>query len=290
MREPDVYNRNWSQNRQKGFGVAQTNVKPLFNVDSPEEWTGMNNTNGGGYDPTKLTTWAGRVAGGTEGMIKSLGTTGGKGQINGKEWEMTPEQRAFYEATLPMYQLGGEDTVRQKVTDNVTKLVKDRSVMEAAGGYQKWYDNIQKGNNQQYQIAQAELRDPDASVRARGQQRMEMVANAQYVLNTSMPQVTQGIHQGIQNKVNQVKNFAGNHWWWMLPAGGALLYGLGNLFGRGNMQNPQAQGDQIPRPSYWKTGFNQPPQTGTTPAVTTPSVTPQPGMPSFNSQPTAQGF
>lgn len=269
MPDQEVYNRIWAQNRQKGFGTAQTNVKPLFNVDAPETWTGMNNSTGGSYNPAggnKLETFVNgvkRVFSPTEDMIKSLGTTGGKGQVNGIAWEMTPEQKAFYEATLPMYQYHGFDITKQperitqQVSDNVTKLVKDRSIMEAAGGYRQWYDNIQKGNNQQYQIAQAEMQSKDPEVVARGKQRMEMVANAQYVLNKSMPQVTQGIQQGIRNKVNQIKNFAGNNWWWMLPAGGALLYGLGNLFGRGNVQNPQ--GDQTPMPSYWKTGFQQTP-------------------------------
>ena len=280
--EQQVYNRNWAQNRQKGFGVAQTSVRPLFNVDAPEDWTGMNNMDGGGYDPTKWTTTAGRVVSGTEGMIKSFRDNGGKGQINGISWEMTPEQKAFYEATLPMYQMGHQV---KNVTDNVTNLVKDRSVMEAAGGYQQWYDNIQKGNNQQYQIAQAELQSKDPEVRVRGRQRIEMVANAQYVLNKSMPQVTHGIQQGINNKIQGVKNFVGNNWWWMLPAGGALLYGLGNLFGRGGQPMSQPGQHAVPMPSYWKTGFQQ--QTPQQPTVT-PS--PKPQVPSFDTQPTEQGF
>ena len=233
----------------------------------------MNNVDGGGYDPTKWTTTAGRVVSGTEGMIKSFGDNGGKGQINGISWEMSPEQKAFYEATLPMYQIGHQV---KNVTDNITKLVKDRSIMEAPGGYQKWYDNIQQGNNIQYQVAQAELRSKDPEVQARGRQRMEMVANAQYVLNKSMPQVTQGIQQGINNKIQGAKNFVGNNWWWMLPAGGALLYGLGNLFGRDGQPMGQQGQPAVPMPSYWKTGF-QTPNAGQVPQQPqTPVAVPQP--------------
>jgi hypothetical protein len=113
---------------------------------------------------------------------------------------------------------------------------------------------------------------------------MEMVANAQYVLNKSMPQVTQGIQQGINNKIQGIKNFAGNNWWWMLPAGGALLYGLGNLFGRGGQPMGQPGQPAVPMPSYWKTGF-QTPNTAQAPVTVA-----QPQVPSFDMQPTEQGF
>lgn len=244
-------NRQWAQNRQKGFATSQVDERPLFNVNAPEAWTGMRNSNGS-YDPErKVTRFVSRF-GGTKGFINNLNTD--KTTVNGIETQLSPEGLDFFKATTPMYEGGN---VKQNVTDNVSKLYNNRSAIEALGGMREYNNKIQRDINNQYQIAQYEINSGNRQLIAQGQRRMEMVANAQHVFNQAQPKVSEGIRQGINNKIQGVKNFAGNNWWWMLPAGGALLYGLGNLFGRGGQMSQSGQ-SSVPMPSYWKTGFLEP--------------------------------
>lgn len=191
--------------------------------------------------------------------FKNLDTTHGMTLSNGQgvDYQVSPETMNFVNVTRHIYsgpQGQAEANVRKDVADWIDKQGKFKQLT----GMQGSFDNIQRDLNAWQQHAMWQLKNGTPEQKKQAQMNLQYIANAQYTLNKTVPEFNRARTATLNQYKQNIGNFAGNNWWWMLPAGGALLYGLGNLFGRGGQQAAQPGQSAVPMPSYWKTGFQTP--------------------------------
>lgn len=246
-------------NAQRGFGVSHSNERALFDPNHVEGRTGLPHTQGV-YNPESMYNAIGMLnsdAKNAAGWIDSLDDAGFSlyGE-NGVEHKVRPETVRALKATRPLYNdnLFGRNTdqFKSQVTDNYSKMYNDQGFVDAIGGMTKLNDTIMQDHNAIYQNALYLMNSGDPYKINQGKQMMQALANSQYVFNTAQPEVS----KAIQGRVNGIKNFAKNNWWWMLPAGGALLYGVSNMFG----QNRNPNNQKTMRPEGWHSDIVEQPQ------------------------------
>lgn len=204
--------------------------------------------------------------------FKNIDTTHGMTLSNGRgvDYQVSPETMDFVNRTRHIYSGdNSEANVRKDVADWIDKQGKFKQLT----GMQGSFDNIQRDLNAWQQHAMWQLKNGTPEQKKQAQMNLQYITNAQYTLNKTVPEFNRARTATLNQYKQNIGNFAGNNWWWMLPVGGALLYGLGNMFGRGGNSQMNQQGQlAVPMPSYWKTGF-------TTPKAPTPQ-----------NQSTTQGF
>lgn len=206
--------------------------------------------------------------------FQNLDTTHGMTLSNdrGVDYQVSPETMDFVNRTRHIYS-GSKDQVETNVRKDVADWIDKQGKFKQLTGIQGSFDNIQRDLNAWQQHAMWQLKNGTPEQKRQAQLNLQYIANAQYTLNKTIPEFNKARTATLNKYKQNIGSFVGNNWWWMLPAGGALLYGLGNLFGRGGQ--PMGQ-PAVPRPSYWKTGL-QTPNTGQAPQqLQTPVAVPQP--------------
>lgn len=196
-----------------------------------------------------------------KGYFEYLNGLDNKGySFSGKDGDITidPDTIAFLKSTGAYYDNAytTEDAIRNQITSDVGKLYERRGVKEALGGFTDYNDRIQTGLNNMYMQAQYLLKSPNLADQERGRYMMGVVTRGQDVFNQAQPQVRAAVQSRLNNKWVGLMNFAQNNWWWMLPAGGALLYGLYNMSG----QNRNPNNQKTMRPEGWSSDIVEQPQ------------------------------
>lgn len=255
-------------------GLMRFNVTApaLFNPNFVESRTGLGVNGQGGFDTKTGYGWTGREWDRYLNYLDNMNVNGFQlAGANGENpYEVSPETVAFLRTTRPMLKKWGgrlwpseADVEKMKAEANaaispeVEKLYKNQGTWAALTGYRDYNDRLQRDMNAMYQNAMYMLNSGDPKLRRQGEALMNVVARGQYVFNEAQPKVT----AQLQSKLNSVKDYAKNNWWWMVPGAALLLGGIGSLFGGGlaeDRQNGTAAVPGQPRtplPDQWTTSL-----------------------------------
>ena len=239
------------------FGVRNT-VKPLFNPDFVDPSLGIGQD--GRYDYAHSRTYGGMNPNrAVYNYLRGMSPSGETLAYGGHSAKLSPETVQFLQATMPInrdYRFSKDDA-RQDITDEVTANIRtlyaDQSLMQKFKGMEGYNAKIQTEMNTLYKWALAARNSTDPAIQAKAQNALYAVANAQKAFNTAQPIVDTELKNGFQQAGNKAMDFVKNNWWWMIPAGGALAYGLMNM-GDKEPQEQQIQPmQQTPPPQGWKT-------------------------------------
>ena len=227
------------------FVGVNNSVRPIFNPDIVDPRYGIRSVDGK-YDYVMSRNYSGISPNrNVYDFLRDLNPEGEVFEYGGKQLKLSPTVIKAMQTTMPI----NRDTrfapnaaykdIYDEVNANWHKFYEGIPMSDAIHGMRKTNAEIQTGLNSLLQWAVAAKNSPDPNIRARAQSALYAVANTQKSFNTAQPIVNATVKQRVGDIRNKATNFMKNNWWWMLPAGGLMAYGL--FSGLRGEQQPQQQ-------------------------------------------------